>query len=191
MLFSGTDNHIAGLGQMSEHMKNFGPELRENPGYEGYLNWRVAALSEVLQDAGYSTIMSGKWHLGLTRELAPISRGFDKAYAFLPGSGNHYGWEPQLRDGEFHMPCIKTEGFRMDGHNFIDINTDLSKDFYSTSSFTDRMIDYLKEWAVEGKDQPFFAYLPYTAPHWPLQAPRDVTAKYGGRPPPTTFELDD
>lgn len=60
MLFSGTDNHIAGLGQMMEHMsKNV--NYQDKPGYEGYLNFRVAALSEILQDAGYHTIMSGKW----------------------------------------------------------------------------------------------------------------------------------
>ena len=60
MLFSGTDNHIAGLGQMAEQLR--GREVyKDRPGYEGYLNFRVAALSEVLQDAGYETIMSGKW----------------------------------------------------------------------------------------------------------------------------------
>lgn len=59
MLFSGTDNHIAGLGQMAEFMKD--SRYDGKPGYEGYLNFRVAALSEVLQDAGYSTFMSGKW----------------------------------------------------------------------------------------------------------------------------------
>lgn len=77
MLFSGTDNHIAGLGkcssvhhvaktnlsqgQMAEHMRRFGDYFKDKPGYEGYLNWRVAALSEILQDSGYHTIISGKW----------------------------------------------------------------------------------------------------------------------------------
>lgn len=61
MLFSGTDNHIAGLGQMAEHMGKNRPLFEGKPGYEGYLNFRVAALSEVLQDAGYLNIMSGKW----------------------------------------------------------------------------------------------------------------------------------
>lgn len=62
MLFSGTDNHIAGLGQMAEHMGN-AEVYKDKPGYEGYLNFRVAALSEILQDDGYHTIMSGKWYV--------------------------------------------------------------------------------------------------------------------------------
>lgn len=62
MLFSGTDNHIAGLGQMMEHMLAHGDYFKDKPGYEGYLNWRVAALSEILQDSGYLNIMSGKWY---------------------------------------------------------------------------------------------------------------------------------
>lgn len=62
MLFSGTDNHIAGLGQMAEHMDS-SVDYKDRPGYEGYLNFRVAALSEILQGAGYHTIMSGKWYV--------------------------------------------------------------------------------------------------------------------------------
>lgn len=58
MLFSGTDNHIAGLGQMAEHMPK---AAAGKPGYEGYLNFRVAAMSEILQDSGYETMMTGKW----------------------------------------------------------------------------------------------------------------------------------
>jgi arylsulfatase A-like enzyme len=61
MLFSGTDNHIAGLGQMEEYMARYRDRYAGREGYEGYLNFKVAALSEVLQDAGYHTIMSGKW----------------------------------------------------------------------------------------------------------------------------------
>lgn len=63
MLFSGTDNHIAGLGQMMEYMLPFKDYFDNVPGYEGYLNWRVAALSEILEDAGYHTMMSGKWQV--------------------------------------------------------------------------------------------------------------------------------
>ena len=64
------------------------------PGYEGYLNERVAALPEILQDAGYHTVMSGKWHLGLTKERSPNARGFDRSLALLPACSNHFNWLP-------------------------------------------------------------------------------------------------
>ncbi|OAP54928.1 hypothetical protein AYL99_10628 [Fonsecaea erecta] len=180
MLFSGTDNHIAGLGQMSEHMRAFGDYFKGKPGYEGYLNWRVAALPEILQDQGYFTVLSGKWHLGLPKDLAPCSRGFSKSFAFLPGSGNHYGYEPQLEDGEIKIPCLNTDGFWMEGGRFIDRKTELPADFYSTTSFTDKLIKFLDERDSEEKAKPFFSCLTFTAPHWPLQAPRDVIEKYAG-----------
>ncbi|RFU27458.1 hypothetical protein B7463_g8879, partial [Scytalidium lignicola] len=180
MLFSGTDNHIAGLGQMMEYMMPFKEYFENKPGYEGYLNWRVAALSEILEDGGYFTLMSGKWHLGLTKELAPCSRGFTKNFSFLPGAGNHHGYEPQL-DDDVYFPALKTDGHWMEGEEFINHRTQLPKDFYSTVSFTDKLIQFLKERTDEEKDQPFFAYLPFTAPHWPLQAPKHVIKKYAGK----------
>ncbi|KAJ5341373.1 hypothetical protein N7541_010497, partial [Penicillium brevicompactum] len=180
MLFSGTDNHIAGLGQMAEFMRSFGDYFEDKPGYEGYLNWRVAALSEILQDSGYHTMMSGKWHLGLTKELAPCSRGFDKNFSLLPGASNHYNYEPQLDDGEFKAPCLNTDGFWMEGSEKLNRSTDLPADFYSTKTFTDKMLGFLKGRTEEESQKPFFAYLPYTAPHWPLQAPREIVEKYAG-----------
>ncbi|KAL4811643.1 alkaline-phosphatase-like protein [Aspergillus spinulosporus] len=178
MLFSGTDNHIAGLGQMQEHMAA-GARYEGRPGYEGYLNFRVAALSEILQDAGYHTIMSGKWHLGLTKETAPCSRGFDKSFVYLSGCGNHFNYEPQLDDlTQAIFTPMNSGKFWMENGEFLDRKVDLPQDFYSTTSFTDKLLDYLSQ--REDKDQPFFAYLPFTAPHWPLQAPREVIDKYSG-----------
>jgi arylsulfatase A-like enzyme len=167
---------------MAEYMRRFADTFKDKIGYEGYLNWRVAALSEVLQDEGYHTMMSGKWHLGLTKELAPCSRGFDKNFSFLPGSGNHHAYEPQLdpNNKKAHsIPCIRTRDFWMEGDRFIDMFNDLPKDFYSTTSFTDKMLTYLNERSDGEKAKPFFAYLPYTAPHWPLQAPKEIMKKYG------------
>ncbi|KAJ9137459.1 Arylsulfatase [Pleurostoma richardsiae] len=177
MLFSGTDNHIAGLGQMAEHMH--GDAYRGRSGYEGYLNFRVAALSEILQDAGYHTIMSGKWHLGLSRETCPHARGFDDSFAFLSGCCNHFNFEPQLDDPSHAIftPINAAEFWMRDGE-FLDRTKDLPSNFYSTTSFTDKLIDYLNE--RRNTNKPFFAYLPFTAPHWPLQAPREVIDKYKG-----------
>lgn len=75
MLFSGTDNHIAGLGQMAEHMNNSANSaiFKDRPGYEGYLNFRVAALSEILQDAGYFTMITGKWFVNQSFQLPSLT----------------------------------------------------------------------------------------------------------------------
>ena len=52
----------------------------------------VAALPELLQDAGYLTLMTGKWHLGYRNGLLPVDRGFDKSWALLNGCSNHFGY---------------------------------------------------------------------------------------------------
>ena len=72
MLLSGTDNHIAGLGQMAEFAQRHPEKFNNQPGYEGYLNDKVVALPEILQDNGYHTFISGKWHLGLKNLIGPI-----------------------------------------------------------------------------------------------------------------------
>ncbi|KAF3481703.1 arylsulfatase [Arthroderma uncinatum] len=181
MLLSGTDNHIAGLGTMNESQTEF---QRGKPGYEGYLNDRVVALSELLQDAGYQTLMSGKWHLGLDPDRTPQARGFDRSYALLPGAANHYGWEPQLRHRDEKLPALMSHipSFYVEDDKTIEPK-DLGEHFYSTVAFTDKMIGYLEDRTkdVEGASgKPFFAYLPYSAPHWPLQAPSEDIADYRG-----------
>jgi arylsulfatase len=71
---------IAGLGAMSESIRGF---QKGQPGYEGYLNDAIVALPELLRDAGYLTLMSGKWHLGLTPDRYPSRRGFDRSFTLL------------------------------------------------------------------------------------------------------------
>jgi arylsulfatase A-like enzyme len=152
---------------------------KKRPGYEGYLNDRVAALPELLQDAGYFTAMSGKWHLGLTQDRTPHARGFDRSFALLPGGANHYAYEPCHPDGRpvfSHWASLYAEG-----QNLVDSKT-FPKDYYSSDYYATRLIEFLKEQKTDDKraDAPFFAFLPFTAPHWPLQAPPEIVKKYDG-----------
>jgi arylsulfatase len=162
MLLSGTDNHLAGLGNMAYELR---VNQAGNPGYEGYLNFRVAALPELLQNAGYHTYMAGKWHLGMTKETSPGARGFERYFSLLQGGAGHLDEMPLVGPD----PAVYEE----DGER-----VNLPKDFYSTRTYSEKMIGYLENRPNDGK--PFFAYLTYTAPHWPLQAPKESIAKYAG-----------
>lgn len=167
MLLTGTDHHIAGLGTLDEVA---GPSQRGRPGYEGYLNEKVVSLAELLAEGGYRTFMSGKWHLGMTLETAPHTRGFQRSFALLPGAANHYASSPRAGTGFPRQENLYTED---------DAFVGLPEDFYTTDGFTSKLIDYLDERPRDGA--PFFAYLAFSAPHWPLQAPRDLIEKQRGR----------
>lgn len=181
MLLSGTDNHIAGLGQMEFYGRGRDPPVpwSSRPGYEGYLNFRVAALPEVLQNAGYYTCMAGKWHLGLTKERSPWARGFDRSFALLPGGASHYAYDPRREDGSLvfkHWASLYFEDDkRVDSEGF-------PADYYSSDYYATKLTEFLREREddEEKKEKPFFAYLPFTAPHWPLQAPRRNVDRYKG-----------
>ena len=173
MLLSGTDHHLAGLGSMAEAIR---PEQKGQPGYEGYLNDQVAALPELLQDAGYYTVMSGKWHLGLTADRFPAKRGFEKSFTLLPGAANHYAFEADIPEEEVPGLLKVTRGLYAENDEYIH---EIPADFYSSDYFTDKLLDYLTDDTARA-GRPFFAYLPFSAPHWPLQAHRDDIAKYQG-----------
>ncbi|WP_231736244.1 MULTISPECIES: arylsulfatase [unclassified Sphingopyxis] len=163
MLLSGTDNHIAGLGTMAEMIR---PNQKDKPGYEGYLRSDVATLAERLAAGGYATLFSGKWHLGLTPEQDPHARGFRRSFALLQGGHNHFGTDVGT-----------TATYTEQGRALAK----LPADFYSSDYFATRLIDFLGERAKESEGQPFFAYLAFTAPHWPLQAHPEDIARYAGR----------
>jgi arylsulfatase len=170
MLLTGTDHHVAGIGTMLEVAA---PGFRGAPGYEGYLNDRVVALPELLRDAGYLTLMSGKWHLGNTIERSPWARGFERSFALLPAGASHYG--PGAGGGFSPVPTLYTED-----DQFVTVG----EDFYSSDYYTDTLLRYLRERHADPRskdDRPFFAYLPFQAPHWPLQAPEESIAAYHGR----------
>ncbi len=165
MLMSGVDHHLAGIGAMGEHLA---PNQKGQRGYEGYLNHDVVSLATRLQAADYRTYMAGKWHLGMTEELSPQARGFDESYALLVGGASHLDERGLIAVGD---PASYRDNDALVG---IPDGFTYSSDFYAQ-----QMIDYIDE----GKDtgQPFFGYLAFTAPHWPLHAMPEDMAKYKGR----------
>ncbi|KAH8812766.1 alkaline-phosphatase-like protein [Xylogone sp. PMI_703] len=181
MLMTGTDHHIAGLGQLQEFTRS-SPAHRGQPGHEGYLNSKVVALPELLSEGGYLTMMSGKWHLGIKPEHHPIKRGFKKSLALLPGCANHYAYEPAYENppvepGKFFETA--TRALHVENDHFLQ-EKELGDGWYSSDGYADKMLSFLKNRTPEEKSQPFFAYLPFSAPHWPLQAPKENCDKYKG-----------
>ena len=159
MLLSGTDNHIAGLGNMAERVISV-PEENGKPGYEGYLNDRVVSVAQLLKDAGYHTYIAGKWHLGLTAERSPAAGGFERSFALLDAYSNHF------------FPDSQTSFWEDDRF------TNYPAGEYSTDVYTDKLIGFLRKDRNDPK--PFFLYAAYTSPHWPLQAPHEYIDKYRG-----------
>ena len=101
---------------------------------------------------------------------------------YLPGSGNHYNYEPQFKEGEPRpsLAVADPTTFWMRDGTYLNRYTELPDDFYSTKTFTDELLNYFETRTDEEKDKPFFSYLAFTAPHWPLQAPREVIEQYKG-----------
>lgn len=167
MLLSGVDNHVAGIGNMASMMALDRDARRGLPGYEGFLNQNVATVSEVLRANGYHTYMTGKWDLGLDTEHGPAARGFERSFALLPGGAGHLG------DQSLYSPR-KPSLYLGDA-----TPTAPPVDFYSTRFYTKKLIEYIDADRDDGR--PFFAYLAYTAPHWPLQAPKPSIARFKGK----------
>jgi arylsulfatase len=165
VLMSGTDNQVAGMGTMGELLT---PEMEGQPGYEGYLNFQVAALPEVLRAGGYHTYMAGKWHLGHEEETIPYARGFEETFTLVPGGGSHWNDRRPLSPPQ-------TMFYRRNG----ELVEELPQDFYSTKYYTDILLQSIQQ--NQGDGVPFFAYLSYTAPHDPLHAPQEYIDKYEGK----------
>jgi arylsulfatase len=132
------------------------------------MNDSVATLPEVLRNNGYNTYMAGKWHLGKTEEQSPAARGFDKSFGLAQGAASHFD------DQRAVIARDPVALYRDNGKS-----VDLPKGFFSTDSYTDIIIEYINEDMEQKK--PFFAYVAYTAPHWPLHAPESYLKKYKGR----------
>jgi arylsulfatase A-like enzyme len=163
-LLTGLYPHQTGVGHMTQ---NYGV-----PAYQGYLNNSCATIAEVLKTSGYRTQLSGKWHVGGDFPLqepdswtpgdathpTPLQRGFDHFRGTLTGAGSFFA-PPTLMDGD--TPVTVT-----------------SEDFYYTDEISDHAVRMIEESTAD--DAPFFSYVAYTAPHWPLHALEEDIAKYRG-----------
>ena len=133
MLMTGTDNHIAGLGTMSELLTD---ELRIKPCYEGYLNDRVVTLAEVLRDGGYHTYMSGKWHLGEEPEHFPTARGFAKSFSMLYGGASYWSDMTGVVAGVQEVAKYVKDDQELKS---------LPEDFYATRNYTDILMNMIRD----------------------------------------------
>ena len=156
-LITGQYPHKAGLGYFNTNLGL--------PAYQGWLNQESLTFGEVLQQGGYNTYLTGKWHVGNDSLYWPNQRGFNKFYGFIGGASNYYDISPYP---EKAPPVELVE-------NNQRIN--LAPGKYLTDEITNHALSYINE----SKDKPFFLYLAFNAPHWPLQAPAEDIAKYKGK----------
>jgi arylsulfatase len=164
MLLSGVDTHLNGLGNMDEWTA---PNQRGVPGYEGFLNTRVATLPQLLKDSGYHTYMVGKWHMGKKPELIPAARGFERDFSLLDGAGSYWNMD--------NMSAMSPRlVFTEDGRYL----TKLPKGYYATKTYTDKLISFID--ANHGDGKPFFAYVAHQAPHDPYHLPKEWRDRHVG-----------
>ena len=151
-LLTGLYPHQTGVGHM---MGDYG-----QPGYRGDLNRQCVTIAEALRPAGYHTLMTGKWHVtpagSRSKYNWPLQRGFERFYGTIHGAGSYYD------------PVSLTHG-----------NTPVqpvSRNYYYTDAISDNAVRYIDEYGR--RREPFFLYVAYTAPHWPLHALAEDIAKY-------------
>jgi arylsulfatase A-like enzyme len=159
-LLTGLHPHQTGIGILTY---NFGPE-----GYAGNLNENCVTIPEALKTNGYRTYMSGKWHVAssLTKptDTWPLQRGFDEFFGTIIGAGS------------FYDPNTLTRG-----NENIEHEAKKDKEFFYTDAISDQAVEYIRKHKNEHGDKPFFQYVAYTAPHWPLHAHESDIKKYKGR----------
>lgn len=162
-LLTGQYQHKAGVGYFDVNLGL--------PAYQGFLNKESLTLGEVFRSGGYSTLLSGKWHVGDDSLSWPKQRGFDKFYGILKGGANYFNTKPLYIGGQSGYPVTLLKD------NVRQYPADDS--YYFTDEIGKNAIEFLQEQNNEKK--PFFLYLAFTAPHWPLQAKPEDISKYKGK----------
>ncbi len=159
-LLTGLYSHKAGIGHMAEDPEKPEQSHWETPGYQGFLNRNSVTVAEVLKANGYNTYMTGKWHVGMDgKDKWPLQRGFDRYFGMLAGAASYF--KPQGGRG---LWLDNQKLIAPDDHNF-----------YTTDAFTDYGIKFITE---QKNDNPFFLYVAYNAPHWPLHAKQEDILKF-------------
>jgi arylsulfatase len=159
-LLTGLHPHQTGIGILTY---STGPE-----GYAGDLNRRCVTIPEVLREQGYRTYLSGKWHIASSlkepSDAWPLQRGFDRFYGTIIGAGS------------FYNPNTLTRG-----NDNVEHEAEQDPEFFYTDAISDQAAAFVREHRDESPDAPFFMYVAYTAPHWPLHAHEEDIVKYKGR----------
>ena len=156
-LLTGQYQHKAGMGYFNVNLGL--------PAYQGFLNKESLTLAEVLKSGGYSTLMSGKWHVGDDKDQWPNQRGFEKFFGFIPGASNYF--EVAAKEKAEVQLRLNNEPYYLEPGKYL------------TDEITGHALEFLTE--QQSTKKPFFLYLAYNAPHWPLQALPEDIAKYKGR----------
>jgi arylsulfatase A-like enzyme len=155
-LITGRHPHETGVGVLTDNFAPYGA-------YPGTLSPRFPTAAEHLKRAGYTTCLAGKWHLSSNTqtpdEAWPTRRGFDQFFGIMPGADSYFHPRNLWRNEErCEIP---------------------REDFYVTDAISDHAVEFVQSSAAAGT--PFFLYLAYTAPHWPLHAREEDIGKYAGR----------
>ncbi|MCB1230834.1 MAG: arylsulfatase [Verrucomicrobiae bacterium] len=151
-ILTGRYPHAVGLGHITQDIGQ--------PGYRGHVSEDARTIAQVLAPAGYRSFISGKWHLGTDD---PTKHGFEEFYGTLVSAKRFFDPDHLIRLPEGREKITFPEG-----------------EFYATDAVTDHALQFLGQ-ARETPDRPWFLYLAYNAPHFPLQAfPEDI-AKYADR----------
>jgi arylsulfatase A-like enzyme len=161
-LLTGLYPHQAGIGLMtSDRAAKYpgaGDQGEEFPGYRGALNANCVTIAQVLKPVGYRTAAAGKWHVGDSEP--PTKRGFDDFYGFVGGYGVD-SWEPRMMT---RLPEGRPQRSYAPG------------EFFATDAITDHALDFLADMRKSGA--PWFLYVGYQAPHFPVQSKRDDMTGY-------------
>lgn len=159
-LLTGRFPHQAGVGDMMNK--------RSFPAYQGFLNRESITLAELLKSSGYATYMTGKWHVGQDSINWPLERGFDRYYGLIDGANSYFANRPYRRNQKLSIVLNREK-------------VEVPAKYYSTDAYTSHMISFLETHFSEHQEQPFFAYLAYQTPHWPLHARPEEILKYKGK----------